>query len=150
MDNIVISTADITELQYENDTLSIVAYVNNEKYVIIVDEHIIRTMYPKIVHLNNNVYIADETTTNKIQIDIDSELGKKILSSSDIDKIKHTNFICFYNNIPYFIPNNLCDKYCIIFGTNVLESFVTEEAAIKKQNECYKYLATTLYIPQKN
>ena len=130
---------NITGLYYIDGKLGV--KVDDDSNIIFMDEHTIRSMYPNIVYIDNIVYIADENIKNKLKIDIDSDLGKHILSDIDIARIKST---CFYKNI----PENLKDKYCIIYGTNIIASFDTEDGARTSQKNEYKYLATTLYIPE--
>lgn len=148
-EKIKVSPEIVTSVFSQDSDIKITFLGNNKTYTRKIHAPTLKHMFPKVIIMQYDIFIADETKEHKFRIDLESELAKLLFSESDIDDYRHQQLRMFDYNVPIYIPDELVDKYCIIFANTILACYDSEADAIREQTTTYKYVNTMLYAPTK-
>ncbi len=132
----------IEEVKLYHGTSEVIVVAQDAEIRISIKK--LRSLFPKAIVSNHKHSIATSDMKHHLMIPLNSKFGKAVYSDIEVARltaIEEQN----YN----FIPQELREKYCIIFRNQVLETADTMEEAEAFQKDNYGHIQTVIYIPIK-
>lgn len=126
------------ELHVVNDKKN--GYINSIK----MSEAELKSKYPKIAIVKKEICMVEENSSNMVVLDI--KVFEHIFPKDFKDSVKERMIKYDMEKLSNIIPNDMKNKFCLLFRGKVLASADSLEE-IKESQSKYKNLDCTLYRP---